>query len=713
MRKLVHLFLVVCALIAPPLRASLLVYNSFDTQSDTNIISWLQSTGAFNTNGSAVQSTNIVYDSFYITNLNYSPTGNGLFTDITPSNFIPMTSQLFTYERGKPVVSGAVSPDNTFYIATPPASGNFPEDLIITADFFTDAPQISFWIKGDGQPYFFEVNGVTLAYTTPIDGQIYTPKIVFSSAMSRRVKLSTSGHFGGVYINNTNTLWSAAQKSKRWYVVGDSITDGNYAFPYFGFAYQLQNYFTNVDWWVNGQGACGYAASIAGRTNLPNYLANDILTNNPNGIVYAMGVNDGNSAHIPVYSQTYSNALNCYTNAQAKVPGIIQVVLGPWNYGTPVPDYITEANSAIQAAVATASLTGPVYYINTLWPNPLITGTWNIPGSGNAPDFFIDSSPHPNNAGHAYYASWLSQRLKELLPDLDAPFYSPPNTNFTAYGISDPTNIPGLFYRFDATQFDGQANGTLIVDWTNSIAGVGEDFVQTSAAQQPYLTNRPGVNNNHSYLVFGPSSGFMTNKTFTSHPQPFTVVMVTSFTGVDGNNALFYDSEDLTARNLFSWNAPYPGLYFGNYAGIAALQNPINLPASIYAMVQTTTGNAGFVYTNSVPVLVITPNAGSQAQKGFTLSARQTLDGGGHNGGLQISAFYYWTNTALTTIQIQQVGNYLKSVYGDGVYSFSYLNATNTQRAPIPNFRYFGNAVNSPTNGTTLRFTNGLYYWAQ
>jgi lysophospholipase L1-like esterase len=650
----------------------------------------------FNLNGSNITSgsfyvpvyanSNLFFDSFSLTD-----TTNTTGTTIPYSTFYPNTGPTFTYERAY-VTNDAVH--NVLFYGGPP-SGMASEYM--KTIFQTDSPQIAFFVYGGGNIDTFEVAGAPpITWTEPSDGLTHYPKLVFQDSRIRTIRF-TSGRFGGVYSVISNSVWATPRKAKRGMILGDSITEGSYStiWGVNGYAHLFASMFTNVDWWVQGAGGTGYTnGGPAGRTNIIARLQQDVIAFHPDYVIWALGINDASSPQF--VAGVYNVATNCYTQVKAANPAVVQIVVGSWAQGTPINPPIVQVNNALQQAVQAVS---GVYYLDPLDP-PLITGAYNITNSGNAFNYFIDSSPHPNNAGHAYYADWLYQGVKTLVPDIDSPSGIQSTNNFPYnLGTYDPTNVPGMFMRFEGSDLDSVANGTGQARWTNEIIP-GNDFVMTLNTLQPVVTNASGFNGGHSALNFQAVSSYMTNGPGTNILMPFTVIMATSVR--KGALATLWDGYTYPNHDVLQYDGTGSQLMiFGNYAGQWGMTYPTNIGPAVYSMVMKT--NNGSFYTNGLPGSFSQPNGGSNPQQGFTLNAQGPGDGFGRGGSNIVSCFYVWTN-ALSQQQIQQIGNYIYLKYGVGVLVANYAFG-NTG----PFLKQFPGPIS--VNGAIISHTNPVVAW--
>jgi lysophospholipase L1-like esterase len=198
-------------------------------------------------------------------------------------------------------------------------------------------------------------------------------------------------------------------------VLGDSYTDGaNGIGTCQTFPSVLMNYFLNLDVWPSGSGGTGYIANNSGISeNFQGRVQSDVITNNPDIVMVAGGINDLGYPS----NQLYSAASQLYSTLKQGLPAATILVVGPWwPRSIPIDTNMMAGSSAIQAAAANAGLAFIQPAGNN--PNPWITGYYSVPGSGNAVNFISSDGTHPTVAGHAFLAANLAPFVASNCPGL-------------------------------------------------------------------------------------------------------------------------------------------------------------------------------------------------------------------------------------------------------------------------------------------------------
>jgi hypothetical protein len=298
----------------------------------------------------------------------------------------------------------------------------WPTDMPTEYVFGVDGTSFIVYLRGNGSYMGVEVDGAddwSRTYTSP-DGNFHYYTISFNTPARRQIalKLGSNHQFGGIYLPATNGLWPGVlPKQHRMIVVGDSFSEdsGSSSWPSC-----LMTLFQNVDVWSSAVGATGYINNgTSTRTNFQGRIFSDVISNAPEYVLFAGGINDSSMMTNSAMSNTlYGACLSVYQTTQAALPSTKIIALGPFWPRTPNPsDPAFQANAAISNACFSAGIA--TNYIDTL-SDPWVTGVWNQPGSGNAVNYTSSDGTHPTLAGAwnlAYHvASQLARRFPELQP---------------------------------------------------------------------------------------------------------------------------------------------------------------------------------------------------------------------------------------------------------------------------------------------------------
>ncbi|HEV7924139.1 MAG TPA: SGNH/GDSL hydrolase family protein [Verrucomicrobiae bacterium] len=365
-------------------------------------------TGSLTTTNPTVYGTASVYPD--VANITIYTNENPYGTNCAAANAYDLTNGLFSFFRSKP------------YLYQPnQVSGTAPAFGTATLGFTFGIYGQEFVIEeeGYGQTLFVNLDGVSQPITTSLtnDGSYYYIKYTFASWAPRTIRVNQAG--GSVtavyYPATSGWIRGASYAYKRMIVLGDSYTDGaNGIGTCQTFPSVLMNYFLNLDVWPSGSGGTGYIANNSGISeNFQGRVQSDVITNNPDIVMVAGGINDLGYPS----NQLYSAASQLYSTLKQSLPAATILVVGPWwPRSIPIDTNMMAGASAIQAAAANAGLAFIQPAGNN--PNPWITGYYSVPGSGNAVNFISSDGTHPTVAGHAFLAANLAPFVASNCPGL-------------------------------------------------------------------------------------------------------------------------------------------------------------------------------------------------------------------------------------------------------------------------------------------------------
>jgi len=287
--------------------------------------------------------------------------------------------------------------------------------------FGMDGSSFVVLLRGSGSTLGIEVDGVDdlSRYYTPADVKTHYYTVNFAASARRQIVLRLSGNyqFGGLYVPATNGLWPGVlPKQHRMIVVGDSFSEDISSSSWTSC---LMSLFRNIDVWSSSVGSTGYLnPGTAGRVNFQDRIVADVVTNLPDYVLFAGGINDNTLTTNGATANALRDAcLNCYQTLQSNLPNCKIIVLGPFWPRTPDVPSIHLVNNAISNACQLAGIGSN--YIDTI-SNPWITGVWNQPGSGNAVRYTLSDGTHPTSAGAWNIAYHVAAELTPRFPELDA-----------------------------------------------------------------------------------------------------------------------------------------------------------------------------------------------------------------------------------------------------------------------------------------------------
>ncbi len=288
--------------------------------------------------------------------------------------------------------------------------------------FGIDGDSCVVYLRGNDSFMGIEVDGADdwSRINTPPDGNFHFYTIKFASRARRQIALKLGGNyqFGGVYVSPTNGMWPGVlPKQHRMIIMGDSFTEDSAST---GWSTGLMSLFQNLDVWASAVGSTGYLnPGTSGRVNFQARLFPDVITNSPDYVLFAGGINDNDWITNSASSNAlFTACLNMYTAVESNLPNSKIVVLGPFWPRTPSTD-LTDPIHTISYAISNACFAAGIggNYIDTL-SDPWVTGEYDQPGSGNATVYTSGDGTHPTPAGQwniAYHvASELAKRFSEL-----------------------------------------------------------------------------------------------------------------------------------------------------------------------------------------------------------------------------------------------------------------------------------------------------------
>jgi len=263
-----------------------------------------------------------------------------------------------------------------------------------------------YWFNSDTLPEV-QKNWVTL---TPQSGNILSLVLTWPNFGFHHIEVhGVGGTIVGMFEPVTNSFVSVQKPYSTGIIGGDSITagvgsssgaDGPDAYPSI-----LQD--TLMPQGINlvpqAEGGTGYIA-----TNIYNgqvvglpiiqRLTNCILNFHPSFIIWAEGINDPTNG-------LYAAATNVYLLTKSFLPNCKQIVIAPFPGITSPVGSEAPSDLIISNAAATCGL--PVLLPEPNAADSWIQGSYLVPGSGTAYTYYSGNGPHPNAAGHLYYAKQI------------------------------------------------------------------------------------------------------------------------------------------------------------------------------------------------------------------------------------------------------------------------------------------------------------------
>jgi lysophospholipase L1-like esterase len=298
-------------------------------------------------------------------------------------------------------------------------------------DFSVQASSFVFGIFT--QPYLISVDGVSSGIMPASTN--WWLQVQFPDYRWRHVQI-TGGALLGVGLNPTNGfLGGPTANLRRLIIMGDSVSEdpGQFGLGN-GWGSQLMQMYLNLDVWSSGSGGTGYNATNSGRPNFLGRLQSDVITNNPDYVLFMGGFNDG-ADHAPYATQTdpktgtipnYTGASNdlfvaacaCYSNIQRSLPNC-EIIVAQMYCPHPISNYLAQQWSlgALKAAEAACNVTN-IIDMNT---DPWLYGTGNagaMTGDGDCDVYLSGDNVHPTVAGQNYLAHRVAAQLAPMIPGL-------------------------------------------------------------------------------------------------------------------------------------------------------------------------------------------------------------------------------------------------------------------------------------------------------
>jgi len=241
-----------------------------------------------------------------------------------------------------------------------------------------------------------------------------------------------AGGIYGLYVPPTNSFVAVRKPNITGIVFGDSITGGTGSSTgspepdsYAGVLQDaLEPFGVNVV--PQGEGGTGYITTNFVNGNAQAFPFFQRMTNcafvwNPQFIIWAGGVNDGNNTNaFSVTNALYKAATNVYLLTKSYLPNCKQMVIAPWTSLQAGVGIETNSNITISNAAAACGIPVicPEYSTGDSW----IHGAYNVAGSGTAYSYYY-GGPHPNVAGHYFYGHQIASFVLTNLITNAVPYF--------------------------------------------------------------------------------------------------------------------------------------------------------------------------------------------------------------------------------------------------------------------------------------------------
>ena len=253
-------------------------------------------------------------------------------------------------------------------------------------------------------PIFDDVIGTTDT-NTPNDATLRYRLLDFGKENVGRLRFRLN-HYRGLRIEPNSTIESVpTPKGPRAIFLGDSYTEGAGGSMQGGYVV-FAGIAAGLDAWASGVGGTGIVSDgggVNGKTKFRDRASTDVIPFNPDVVVIAGGLNDGDLAYerrtLSEYRAEYDRLIEAIKSG---LPAAKIVVLGPFCPQTPssYSSGLTTLRDVNQAAARAEGLPFiDVFYFT----------------DANKSKYISDDNVHPNNAGHEYLGKRLGAELVQAL----------------------------------------------------------------------------------------------------------------------------------------------------------------------------------------------------------------------------------------------------------------------------------------------------------
>lgn len=245
--------------------------------------------------------------------------------------------------------------------AYPQITSSSPVAVEFNLDTVDSTGRFEISMKGGGQQYrvlIKQPNGTWGAVsanaqrTLPVDGNGYLDLVTLGAAGVYAVRIEMQACvFNGIRTAATDTVSATQARRRRYIVVGDSFTEptindsGAVFYGSQGWVQQLA-YMTGLDIWSAGSGGTGYLQTNGARPKFYDRLVNDVLAYNPDGVIFAGGINDSSADPAALQAE----AQRCFE--LVKSAGKEVIVVSPFypKGASGLPQQILAIRDAVKAA---------------------------------------------------------------------------------------------------------------------------------------------------------------------------------------------------------------------------------------------------------------------------------------------------------------------------------------------------------------------------
>jgi len=288
------------------------------------------------------------------------------------------TSRYFAYTQGAAIAPYGTSSPNSLYVTSNSITGATNDTKMPSIGYefeYSGAGALELLFKGITSFYRLWVDGelvASAATSVGNTGSVYFLPVTFAARGQHRIRLDSTGVFGGVMTGPTDSVWAPEVRGPRVIVMGDSYTAGTGSNGD-GVTNWVRKMASALGWpdvWSSGIGGTGYINPGGGGTvKFGDRVAADVIAYAPDLVIWEGGHNDTASSAAAVQAA----AAACFAQVAAALPSTRQIVLGVlWNSGV---EAVTTAVLDTDAALQTAAVVAGLPFI------PFLTGPTDNAGS--------------------------------------------------------------------------------------------------------------------------------------------------------------------------------------------------------------------------------------------------------------------------------------------------------------------------------------------
>lgn len=308
------------------------------------------------------------------------------------------------------------------------AGSSYPNDQFITNDGTIDygtgtvtQPRIVKYFVFCGVKFEFKykevvgsleviADGVSEFNSIPTTtGQIKFASVTFSSAKPRVIAVIGQNCLVGDFYTETSDSVVTPKIGRKIIIAGDSYTEGTGADFGLGYVNRLMSKYNIYNVVNSGLGGTGYLKENSGRPNLISRYQTDIIDQNPDVVIIAMGINDLLSSPTDIATA----ASTIISDIKVSNPNCEILILGCWYPRAPTQEII-DINTELELVSVNggAKFINPTKSVDESW----VYGTGRVgaeAGDGNADVITSSDNTHPTNLGHEYLASMLKMSIDD------------------------------------------------------------------------------------------------------------------------------------------------------------------------------------------------------------------------------------------------------------------------------------------------------------